>query len=600
LKIVLSLLIFFSINIRMDTPPSYKYGPLIAQTKLSQKKMSLEPIIVPLPTDREVWSYPSYRHSAVNYNNDRYDISDQYVEVPNLDTYVDFDPRMKTYTDFTLDNIDPTCIQNQNTNPGATILNTDDTQPLIESTNNGANVPVDITGGQASYYNPDNDMNSASYNPAVDQYGNPRQFNMPAGAYGTNPPVVSQSITATSTGNPAGWNKQGLQKQGIKQKPNSIQRFRQKFNPSITEPTSASVPYQNSYPYFNGGDNPSNYLSVPAQFPEQSLFPAPYPTPYYPDSSYFKPDPPAQAPPFYFTPTGTMSSQTSSSSTSLPAGSTPISSVTSTLPMGSTPIAQVTGLGSTFNPYNPGNSLPPQDLLIPKTLDSVYGVGAVTNEERIKYLQTIEPNIYSYSDIIQPINANLGISYTPDIPPLFRDQVATPYGTYPLFHRMDPEYIRDEGLSKARMNEMPRRTAWSAKYQGFDAQPGTTNFEDIYDPKFNSYGSAYSSYGDVNSGNVQYYYSDVDSYRSPNFSLRSKVDFIDYLDPMGKVIPEYNRQIGYADIKDSVHNQWDSDQTYFREDLMERLMRKTNAQSWQLRAAPLRKNANTSSFTSNY
>jgi hypothetical protein len=196
-----------------------------------------------------------------------------------------------------------------------------------------------------------------------------------------------------------------------------------------------------------------------------------------------------------------------------------------------------------------------------------------------------------------PINSNIGISYTPDIPPRVLDQVATPYGTYPLFHRIDPELIRDQNIPPERLEEMPRRTAWSAKYSDFDAAPGTVNFEDIYDPRFNGYGDEYRSYGDVNLGQVQYYYSDVDAYRYPNFGIRSKVDHIDYVDPMGRVLPEYDRKVGLDDIKSTVHDQYNADALYFREGLQERLMRKRNRELIQLREMPQRKDAHAGTFT---
>ena len=66
---------------------------------------------------------------------------------------------------------------------------------------------------------------------------------------------------------------------------------------------------------------------------------------------------------------------------------------------------------------------------------------------------------------------------------------------------------------------------------------------------------------------------------------------------MGRVMPEYNRQVGVNDIKNSVHDQYTSDALYFREGLQERLMRKRNRELWQLRQAPVRKDNNAQSFT---
>jgi hypothetical protein len=237
------------------------------------------------------------------------------------------------------------------------------------------------------------------------------------------------------------------------------------------------------------------------------------------------------------------------------------------------------------------NKLPPANLLIPKTPHSIYGPGMTTVAERTKYMQNVQPNLYSYSDTAEPINANMGISYNPDIPPRVVDQVAMNGGSWPLFHRIDPQLVREGGIPKGRLEELPRRTEWSAKYDTYDAVDGSINFEDIYDPRFTGYGDEYRSYVDVNLGQVQYYYSDIDAYRDPNFGTRSKVDFIDFVDPMGRVKPEYSRNVGLNDVKETVNNQYDADSIYHREDLMERLMIKRNQELWQLRAAPLRKDS---------
>ncbi len=255
--------------------------------------------------------------------------------------------------------------------------------------------------------------------------------------------------------------------------------------------------------------------------------------------------------------------------------------------------------GPTQDWFN-SNNQPPADLLIPKTITSIYGQGAVSNEERIKYLENIQPDSYTFSQTAEPINANMGISYNPDIPPMVRDQVATPYGTYPLYNRIDPQLVRDQNISPERLAELPRRTDWSARYNTFDAAPGTVGFEDIYDPRYNGNADSWRSYGDVNLGQVQYYYSDLDAYRNPNFTDRSKVDFIDFIDPMGRVLPEYRRQVSSSAIADQVNQAWDSDSLYWRQDHMESIMRRKNQELWQNRAAPVLKTNNTHSFTSNY
>jgi len=223
----------------------------------------------------------------------------------------------------------------------------------------------------------------------------------------------------------------------------------------------------------------------------------------------------------------------------------------------------------------------------------------VYNDEYFKqpdnklFMQNIQPNMYSYSVEQTPINSNIGITYNPQHPPQFRDQVYNDNDDYPVFTRVDPQLVRDDGTD-GQKSQNPKRGAWSSKYSNIDPPSGSVNFEDIYDPRFTTYGDPYRSYSDVNLGQVQYYYSDVDAYRRPNFIIRSNVDFVDYHDPTGKTKPYYERSASLADTKDIIENRFDADSLMHREDLMSRQMSKRNAEMWQLREAPLRKQNNSS------
>lgn len=477
-----------------DFPPKYKY-PLIAQHTMADKKMSVEPIIIPRAHDASVWSAPSYRHSAVNSNNAGYDISEEYSSVPQEENYKEFDPRLESYTNFNLDKLGTVC-NNKNM-----------------PTSSPYNAPKSAGAGNLVTTKP-------SYLSQGQYSGIPKQDE------------TQYSLDGMTELPPKGTQTTPLQQ--LQFQPQQFDQSRQMGNKEgFVYQNKQNNPRQLQYQQ-NKRENFTTPLRVQSQQPLKNKY------------------------------------QTSSSDYTV------FKEDESTLP-----------------------SLPPQDLLIPRTITSIYGDGVVSNEERIKYLENIEPNAYSYSDVAYPINSNLGISYTPDIPPMVLDQVTTPQGTYPLFHRIDPQLIRSQGIPIERREELPYRNAWSARYSGFDAAPGTVNFEDIYDPRFTGYGDEYRGYLDTD-GNVQYYYSDVDAYRAPNFGIRSKVDFIDFVDPMGRVLPEYSRSVGLSDVKQSVHDQFNSDALFFREGLQERLMKKKNQEQWQQRARPFSKGAHTSSFTSNY
>lgn len=252
-----------------------------------------------------------------------------------------------------------------------------------------------------------------------------------------------------------------------------------------------------------------------------------------------------------------------------------------------------------YNKMNraPPGEIPPQTTPITEQLLSesptyVYNDDYFNQPATRTYLREIQPKLYSWSPDQTPINANIGISYTPQTPPRFMDQVANAEGNnYPLMTRIDPQLIRDDG-TPGQININPVRTEWSAKYSDFEAPAGSINFEDIYDPRFNSYGDPYRSYSDVNLGQVRYYYSDVDAYRQPNFISRSNVDFVDFRNPNGQIWPYYERSSSLQDVKAQSESQTTADELYHREDMMSQLMRKSDRSSWQLKFAPFRKSSN--------
>lgn len=492
LALIIIFILYFTTSkeyYQMDSVRNLKY-PLLNQTKKSSVKMSVAPVIAPPIADKDVWSLPSYRNSAINYNNAQYDITDQFATIPEkTDPYPVYDPRLSTYTGFDLERWGEA--------PKVAPVRR---EVIVQSENPYEPGYVDPSE------NPQNNFDMSPYSTA----GIAKQGLDLAGNF--NVPVIE------SFGN-------------VSNRNNRINRMRR---------FSAETPIANVAP---NTDNTNN-----APLPSISVAPK----------------------------------------------ATPISQVAPTNP----PRRREQFIDSNFATIPESSEedyLPDQNLLIPKTITSIYGKNVVTQKERMKYMTSIGPGENYYSDVAQPINANMGISYNPEQAPMVLDQVVTPIGhVQPLFHSIDPQLVRERGLSKERMETMPRRTKWSAKYSGFDAADGTVNFEDIYDPRFNGYGDPYRSYSDVNLGQVQYYYSDIDAYRDPNFGGRSKIDFLEYTNPMGKTIPEYDRKVGVNDIKKDVENQWHADTIYQREDLMTKLMSKRNSELWQLRQMPLRKNQNAS------
>ena len=205
------------------------------------------------------------------------------------------------------------------------------------------------------------------------------------------------------------------------------------------------------------------------------------------------------------------------------------------------------------------------------------------------FLQDIQPSLYSYSVDQTPINNNVGISYAPQKPPRVLDQVTANGMSMPLYSRVDPQLVRTDG-TVGQQARQPTRSNWSSEYSNFQPAPGSINFEDIYDPRFTTYGDPYRGYSDVNLGQVQYYYADVQAYREPNFITRSNVDFVDFRNPNGQIWPYYERNASLDETRSHVENQVTADELYHREDLMSLQMDKINRERWQTRFAPLNNN----------
>jgi hypothetical protein len=227
------------------------------------------------------------------------------------------------------------------------------------------------------------------------------------------------------------------------------------------------------------------------------------------------------------------------------------------------------------------------DQLLSESPTYVYNDKYFNQPSSRLYLQDIQPKLYSYAVDQTPINSNIGITYSPQQAPRFKDQVASSdKNTYPLYTRIDPQLVREDG-TPGQIAINPIRTDWSAKYSDYEPPAGSINFEDIYDPRFNSYAAEERAYSDINLGQVRYWYSDIDAYKMPNFIQRSNVDFVEYTTPQGQVWPEYNRTATLDEIRNKVESQTTADEVYHREDMMENLMSKMNRMNWQLRQAPL-------------
>jgi hypothetical protein len=109
---------------------------------------------------------------------------------------------------------------------------------------------------------------------------------------------------------------------------------------------------------------------------------------------------------------------------------------------------------------------------------------------------------------------------------------------------------------------------------------------DVYDPRSNGYGTSYRGYTDKMTGRPRFYYDDVNAIRRPNYITRTEIDHIKGVDTYGPVRSDEDIQMSNDTIRETVQNAFSEQALDFRTDMMTRLMRKRNAEMWQLRMAP--------------
>jgi len=116
-------------------------------------------------------------------------------------------------------------------------------------------------------------------------------------------------------------------------------------------------------------------------------------------------------------------------------------------------------------------------------------------------------------------------------------------------------------------------------------------YKTLYTKEIANYGKGYTDISDINAGQIQYYtMSDTsDAYFKPNFVTPATVTHEVVKDPMGVFRPQYNRVSHQTySYKQSCPDECDSrthDTLEFRQELMEKQMRKRNEQRWDARWA---------------
>lgn len=211
----------------------------------------------------------------------------------------------------------------------------------------------------------------------------------------------------------------------------------------------------------------------------------------------------------------------------------------------------------------------------------------------------LQPNIYTLSEVSQPINSTNGIAITPQFPEhtynikgedaqIFVDTNAgISYVTAPP---PEPSEIPiGKNASKKPASEQKKAPALSDMNQPihvtkvFDyCEPNLAN---VYDPRFSGYGPSDRGYKDERLGNTRYFYDDVNAIRMPNYITRSKIDSC--INSCGDSYGDVEAgNLNLNEIRPLVEKDWMDNSLHFREELMRSLMRKRNEELVQNRVAP--------------
>lgn len=175
--------------------------------------------------------------------------------------------------------------------------------------------------------------------------------------------------------------------------------------------------------------------------------------------------------------------------------------------------------------------------------------------------QTLQPGVFQKSHIGEPIQSNIGISYTQEWGPT--------------------EVQETNNMIKYTMRD-PKNTIITPQIKEEVIGQDHAN---VYDPRFTGYGTSYRSYTDQLTGRPKFFYDDVDAITMPNYVTRSKVDVFPWANTYGP--DKMMSQSEGDEYRQLANNAFTDSALAFRTELQERLMRKRNAELWQRRVAPI-------------
>lgn len=172
--------------------------------------------------------------------------------------------------------------------------------------------------------------------------------------------------------------------------------------------------------------------------------------------------------------------------------------------------------------------------------------------------QTLQPGVFQKSKVGEPINSMIGISFQQQFVPTEVEE--------------NQNWIKYTQQNPTDVSIHPT----------IEERPISQTESNVYDPRFTGYGDSDRSYVDNNTGQPRFFYDDINAIKMPNYIVRSNVDIFPWASQYGPDVPLEN----YDEHRQLANNAFHDAAITFRTDMQERLMRKRNAEMWQIRAYP--------------
>lgn len=173
--------------------------------------------------------------------------------------------------------------------------------------------------------------------------------------------------------------------------------------------------------------------------------------------------------------------------------------------------------------------------------------------------QSVQPGVYYKSEVAEPINSNIGISFQ---------------------QQFNPRTYKE---SNGNLNVVDHDPNFAPNPEDVIEFPEEPNVSNVYDPRFYGYGTSYRNYVDSVTGQPRFPYDDINATKMPNYIVRSKLDIHNFSDTYG---PMQNSGLSLNEVRKKAQDAFLEDSLHHRNDMTTRLMRKRNAEMWQEKMFP--------------